>query len=71
MNSASLWKVRGGDVIKVQDFLFPPTGNMVDEVTTFEIKTVQYVRKPKSITITPKDWDSGLEATWAKLDAKG
>ena len=66
------YKVNGGDVLKLQDFLAPAgyIGNAVDEITTFEIKTTQYDRKAENITITPKDWDSGLEATFAGLDSK-
>jgi hypothetical protein len=66
---APCWKVRGGDPLKVQNFLAPAgsVGNVVDEITTFEIKTTQYDDKAKNITITPKDWDSGLEPTFARL----
>jgi len=69
MLKAPLWKVRGGDPIKVQNFLSPVgyIGNTIDEITTFEIKTTQYDHKAKNITITPKDWDSGLEPTFARL----
>ena len=68
-NPAPLWKVKGGDPIKVQNFLAPVgyVGNVIDEITTFEIKTTQYDHKAKNITITPKDWDSGLEPTFARL----
>lgn len=71
-NPVDVWKVRGGDVVKLQNFLAPSayTGNMVDELTTFEIKATQYEHPTKTITLVPKDWDSGLEPLFTKLEAK-
>jgi len=66
-----LWKVKGGDPVKIQNFLSSTgsIGNVVDEITTFEIKTTQYDDKAKNITLIPKDWDSGLEATFFRHES--
>lgn len=63
------WRVKGGDVVKIQDFLAPSAyiGNVADELTTMEIKTAQYERVGNWLTITPKDWDSGLEPLLTRI----
>ena len=68
-----LWQIRAGDIIRVMDYL--PTEvtiadvNAANEITTFEIHATRYLAKEKEIQISPTEWASGIDVSFAKLEA--
>ena len=67
-----LWRVKAGDPVLVVEYLPGDAGigDTVNEITSFEIRGTSYNHKEKRIVIAPKEWNSSIDVTLARLEAK-
>lgn len=65
--------VRGGDVVRYMDLLPAEAtieaANAVNDIATFELKSVRYNREDRTVELVPTDWVSGIEASLARYEA--